>query len=152
VSGEIIECPLCGYRFKPEKHAACTTCPLAGACSLVCCPACGYSTVNPARSKLAQFWTSLRRRKTLEKESGMTLTDVFPGARVRIAGFSGDLSSHQQEHLQAYGLVAGRKVRVLQHSPVTVVQVEHLELAMEAELAGKVRVDQGNISEQNEKK
>lgn len=70
----------------------------------------------------------------------MTLTDVSPGAKVQIAGFSGDLSPHQQEHLQAYGLVAGRRVRVLQHSPVTVVQVEHMELAMERELARKVWV------------
>jgi hypothetical protein len=30
---------------------------------------------------------------------------------------------------------------VLQHSPATVVRVEHLELALEAELAGKVRVE-----------
>jgi Fe2+ transport system protein FeoA len=59
---------------------------------------------------------------------------------VQIAGFSGDLSLHQQEHLQAYGLVMGRRVRVLQHSPVTVVQVEHMEVAMEKELARKVQV------------
>lgn len=70
----------------------------------------------------------------------MTLTDVSPGTKVQVAGFSGDLSPHQQEHLQAYGLVAGRGVRVLQHSPVTVVQVEHMELAMEKELACKVWV------------
>jgi Fe2+ transport system protein FeoA len=66
---------------------------------------------------------------------------------VRIAGFSEDLSPHQQEHLQAYGLVAGRKVRVLQHSPVTVVEVEHLELAMETELAGQVKIIQEQAPE-----
>lgn len=70
----------------------------------------------------------------------MTLNDVVPGSQARIAGFSEDLPFPQREHLQAYGLVEGRTVRVLQHSPATVVRVEHLELALEAELAGKVRV------------
>lgn len=70
----------------------------------------------------------------------MTLTDVLPGDRAHIAGFSDALSLQQREHLQAYGLVAGRTVRVLQHAPVTVIQVEHLELALEAELANLVHV------------
>ena len=77
----------------------------------------------------------------------MTLTDALPGTALHITGFSDDLPSQQQEHLQAYGLVAGRKVRVLQHAPVTVVQVEHLELAMEAELANTVHVEQTDSTE-----
>jgi Fe2+ transport system protein FeoA len=70
----------------------------------------------------------------------MTLNDITPGGQARIAGFSDDLAPALREHLQAYGLVQGRVLRVLQHSPATVVQVEHLEVALEAELAGKVRV------------
>lgn len=70
----------------------------------------------------------------------MTLSDVASGADACIAGFSEDLPRQQREHLQAYGLVEGRTVRVIQHSPATVVRVEHLELALEAELANKVRV------------
>lgn len=70
----------------------------------------------------------------------MTLTDTPPGSRVHIAGFAEDLPFPLREHLQAYGLVQGREVRVLQHSPATVVRIEHMELALEAELAGKVKV------------
>ena len=76
----------------------------------------------------------------------MTLTDASPGTPLHITGFSDDLPSRLQEHLQAYGLVAGRKVRVLQHSPVTVVQVELLELAMETELAQTVHVEEVKAS------
>ena len=43
-------------------------------------------------------------------------------------------------HLRAYGLVPGHCVRVLQHSPVTVVQVEHTELALEGDLARQIEV------------
>lgn len=43
--------------------------------------------------------------------------------------------------LQAYGLAPGRTVRVLQQVPVTVVQAEHTELALEDQLAAQVRVE-----------
>jgi Fe2+ transport system protein FeoA len=82
-------------------------------------------------------------KKEHREVTPMTLTDVLPGNRAHIAGFSDELPFQQREHLQAYGIVAGRTVRVLQHAPVTVVQVEHLELALEAELAKMINVRQG---------
>ncbi len=42
--------------------------------------------------------------------------------------------------LQAYGLIPGRKVRVVQQHPVTVVLADHTELALEGELAAGVLV------------
>lgn len=70
----------------------------------------------------------------------MTLTEISPGEQAHIDGFSDELPFPQQEHLRAYGLEAGRSIRVLQHSPVTVIQIEHLELALERELARAVQV------------
>jgi Fe2+ transport system protein FeoA len=46
--------------------------------------------------------------------------------------------------LQAYGLVPGYWVEVLQHSPVTVIKIEHSEVAMENDLAAQVWVAEGN--------
>jgi Fe2+ transport system protein FeoA len=43
--------------------------------------------------------------------------------------------------LQAYGLAPGHCVRILQHSPVTIVQIEHTELALEGGLARQVEVE-----------
>ena len=40
----------------------------------------------------------------------------------------------------AYGLIPGNWVEVVQHSPVTVVQVENTELALEDELASQIEV------------
>jgi Fe2+ transport system protein FeoA len=71
-----------------------------------------------------------------------TLADVHPGEGARLSGFTAEFPAERCAHLQAYGLVPGRFVRVLQHNPVTVVQVEHCEIAIERELAGQICVAQ----------
>lgn len=69
-----------------------------------------------------------------------TLADVKPGEETKVAGFAPNLSPARLAHLQAYGLVEGYPVRVVQHHPVTVVQVDFVELALEEELAQGVLV------------
>ena len=69
-----------------------------------------------------------------------TLSHVEAGSRARIIGFAPAMSTARRTHLQAYGLLPGVWVRVLQQKPVTVVQVEHVELALEDELAQHVHV------------
>jgi hypothetical protein len=81
----------------------------------------------------------------------LTLLDVPAGCRAKI-GYSVGSQSHEGSdpsaptpglaQLQAYGLQAGYWVRVLQHSPVVVLQIDHLELAMEKELAARVMVEE----------
>jgi len=48
-------CPMCGSQFDPDAQVSCKACPLQRNCQLVCCPMCGYETVNPARSLLARL-------------------------------------------------------------------------------------------------
>jgi Fe2+ transport system protein FeoA len=50
------------------------------------------------------------------------------------------LSASQRAHLQAYGLAPGCRLRVLRHKPVTIVLIDHLELALETQLAGSIAV------------
>lgn len=69
-----------------------------------------------------------------------TLAEVPPGCQARVTGFSSRLSPDRFAYLQAYGLVPGYWVRVIQHSPVVVVQIDHTELALELDLAGSVNV------------
>jgi Fe2+ transport system protein FeoA len=69
-----------------------------------------------------------------------TLADINPGCTAKITGFCRDLSKERCSHFQAYGLVPGNIVKVLQHSPVTVIQIDHTELAMELELACEIQV------------
>ena len=80
----------------------------------------------------------------LEQNSTSTLADVPPGAQAEVESFLAGLSDERQAHLRAYGLAPGSRVQVKQHRPVTVVQIDHTELAMEAVLARQVGVQ--NIS------
>jgi Fe2+ transport system protein FeoA len=70
----------------------------------------------------------------------LTLADIPVGWQAKVAGFAPGLSPERNAHLQAYGLVPGYLVHVVRHSPVMVIRVEHLELALERGLARKVLV------------
>lgn len=70
------------------------------------------------------------------------LAMVCPGERAKITGFSRELTPEQRTRLQAYGLCPGTWVTVSMHAPVTVLQIEHLEIALETEMAGWVQVSQ----------
>ena len=59
MSERIIVCPMCGHRFDSSAHQACKTCPLNRDCQLVCCPVCGYETVDPEKSGLARLASRL---------------------------------------------------------------------------------------------
>ena len=95
----------------------------------------GYTIPNPT-------WLRLRR---MQAQPGLTpveltLENLPVGKSAQVDGFLAGLSAQRRTHLQSYGLVAGVWVQVSQHSPVTIVQVEHLELALENDLAEKIRV------------
>jgi Fe2+ transport system protein FeoA len=140
-----IQCPMCGQSFDPDQHIGCEACPLNSGCTLVCCPACGYQTVNPHNSKLARLFQSLfslrssSRNLSSDPES-TTLADVPPGGKAEIIGFSAGFPADRRAYLQAYGLVVNYPVEVVQHSPVTIVKLDHIELALESDLARGILV------------
>lgn len=147
----LLTCSMCGHRFDPDAELLCRECPLQIGCPLFCCPACGRSDVDPKRSRLARLVAGLLPRTLSASANGHagelqrakwagTLANVSPGSTTTVIGFLDGISAHHRERLQAYGLSPGRRVDVLQHSPATVIQVEHTELALEADLARLVRV------------
>jgi Fe2+ transport system protein FeoA len=123
---------------------------------MVCCPKCGYNSIDPQQSKLARLASGLfslgmkneryRRRKHRRKghlgngNRPTTLADVPPGSRAIVSGFSVDFPAERRAFLQAYGLIPEYKVLVLQHSPVTVIEVDNTELALEGDLAQGIQV------------
>lgn len=68
------------------------------------------------------------------------LAQTAKGQQVTITGY-GKLSQDYRQHLQAYGLLPGRKIQVLAQRPVTIVLVEQTELAFENEIARQVLVE-----------
>jgi Fe2+ transport system protein FeoA len=177
----LLTCLLCGHRFDPAVHLACQGCPLQKGCSAVCCPACGYQTVDPSQSGLARTGARFaaaclslagvfrshtrgkrargRRRRARHGANALlpaevdctlcqgdlaapTLADIRPGCRAKVVGFCQSIPAERRAYLQAYGLAPGYWVTVVQHSPVTVVEVEHTQLALETELACEVQVSE----------
>lgn len=82
---------------------------------------------------------TLEHQEPIKPDTGL-LTDLGTISRARITGFSPSLSSDSKTQLQAYGVLPGNTVRVRQTNPVIVIQIEHTELALEAELAKLIYV------------
>jgi Fe2+ transport system protein FeoA len=70
---------------------------------------------------------------------GLTLCDVKAGCRACVLRLEG-IPPARREQLEAIGLRAGRSVRVLQHTPVTIVEVDQAEIALERDLARGISV------------
>lgn len=76
---------------------------------------------------------------------GVSLVDIPPGIQAQVIGFADDFPEDRRAYLQAYGLVINHQVRVIQHSPVTIIRFDNIELALEAALAEGIRVEVPNI-------
>ena len=73
-----------------------------------------------------------------------TLLGLAPGQSAQVVGFSPGLSPDRRALLRAYGLVPGYPIRVVQQTPVSVIQIEHAEIALENELAGEIFVGENS--------
>ena len=67
------------------------------------------------------------------------LSEVPPGSVVVVKGY-GDLPLTARHFLQSYGILPGRQVRVVSQRPVTIVQIEHTELAFEFSVAREILI------------
>jgi Fe2+ transport system protein FeoA len=143
-----VDCPICGHSFDARTQAACRSCPLHNGCRLICCPACGHTTVDPTQSRLAQWLSTLMNRPRTQQplvaddtqlQEQLILAHAPLERRLRIVGFE-ELSATFAEQLQSYGLTPGQHLRIMQHRPVTIVQVDRIELALESDIAHGVRV------------
>jgi Fe2+ transport system protein FeoA len=145
---------MCGFSFDPASAPACPACPLNGSCQLCCCPNCGYQLVDVRRSWLASFFERhlvpqrrSHRKQPVEEtsfhssETAQTLVDITPGTKAQVIGFLPGMPLDRQTMLLAYGVAPGYWVRVVCHSPVTVLEVENTELALESGLARLIQVN-----------
>jgi Fe2+ transport system protein FeoA len=145
MSSQIIVCDLCGHQYDPEMHLGCQSCPLHSECNLVCCPACGYQTVDTQRSfivKLSRYLQKFRRSRRFPEKTyeGITLADISPGSQVELVGYDEGFPTDRKEHLQAFGLVRNNPIQVIQQTPVTIIHLDNIELALENDLAKGIRV------------
>lgn len=101
---------------------------------------------NPERSRLVAFGRAIanslrtRRAAATRTDNPAALSRVKPGSVVRVLEIR-EAASHWHERLQAYGIAPGREVTVVQQTPVTVVRVDHVDLAFEAKIAHQIIVE-----------
>jgi Fe2+ transport system protein FeoA len=69
-----------------------------------------------------------------------TLANILPGENAIIVDFLPGISSEQRAHLLAYGVIPGSIIRVIQQTPVTILEVDQLELALEKKIANSIKV------------
>ncbi len=62
-----MKCSLCGYEFDETDRSCHTGCPMSKNCNLICCPHCGYQTVDTSRSPTARLLEKLLDRGRLPK-------------------------------------------------------------------------------------
>lgn len=55
-----MRCALCGYEFDSTALACHSSCPLSAGCNIVCCPNCGYQTVDERRSGTVNLLLKLK--------------------------------------------------------------------------------------------
>lgn len=151
-----IVCPLCATAFDSDERAACSACPLGKGCNLVCCPNCGTTMVDPRDSKVAGWMMkrihkgrgghrdrqpagSRRAVSSVELHSPIPLTDAPIETELVVSEMQG-LPPRRQRHLRSYGLAPGCRIRALSHNPLTVILIDHTELALENVLAQAILV------------
>lgn len=68
-----------------------------------------------------------------------TLKELQAGQRARVEAFS-TLGAGHRRKLMAYGLLPGMMIDLLQVRPNYVIRIDHMELAVDAEVAAKIYV------------
>ena len=143
----LVACALCGCRFDPSASDACASCPLGRGCSLVCCPECGYSVPDASRSAFAGLAARAQARFARRQQPAVapprSLAEAAPGCRATIETLE-HVPARQREQLLAYGVAPGRVVDVLQTRPVTIIRVEHAELAFEHAVGRLIGIEGGS--------
>lgn len=141
-------CPLCGLVFVKSDALCHHGCPLAATCDLTQCPGCGYEfpdrpmgygTQPGGRGKLERLFDIVRRRRP--QRLGPTtpsVCDLETGARAKVLQLAGDRA---RDALAVFGLVPGADFELVQRSPAFVLRVGETELALDAEVAGRILVE-----------
>lgn len=78
--------------------------------------------------------------KKKDQHARVALTVLLPGATAVVDTLDEAINATLREQLVAYGLSAGRSLSVVQQTPMLVVLIDEIELALEAEVARHVLI------------
>lgn len=138
-------CQLCSYEFDETQVSACSSCAINKHCAIICCPQCGYQSVDESKSQLTQ---SLRRlfirgqQKTILPHQAQCrrLSDLQPGQSATVVGIE-SANVNRQERLHVFGVVPGNSITLEQRFPALIISIGFTQLSIEAELANEILVE-----------
>lgn len=168
----LIRCPICSYCFDASAPSLCEACPLNTGCTMLCCPSCGHTTVDPDSSRLVNglrrmvaFFAGpfppqqeqseptgdltgpvFREATSPASPPGLSLDAIPVGECAEVINLAPEMPLHRRQALLAYGVEPGKCLHLLQQSPLTVLRVDQMELALEKELARLINVASPNQS------
>jgi Fe2+ transport system protein FeoA len=97
----------------------------------------GIEIHSPFQSHTKPFaWKKYAARK----EQATLLAQIPAGRWAVVSKFLPGMPAERCAQLRAYGLMPGCQVFILQHTPVTVIRIDHLELALENSLVKEIQV------------
>ncbi len=135
-----VRCPMCGYEFDSSDLRCHVGCPIGARCTLICCPQCGYQMPDLERSTSARWFRGLLTRLRPNPErSHTTLADAPPGQSVVVMEIE-ETAGDRLMRLAHLGVLPGAVVRILRRQPVLIVEVDGATLALDPDVAARIRV------------
>ncbi|MFW6039066.1 MAG: FeoA family protein [bacterium] len=141
-----MRCELCGTEFEPTALGCQTKCPLGSHCRLICCPNCGYQTVDTAKSTAARLFDRLRalfphrpRAVNAAPPTVTRLSELPVGTRAVLQSLDA-LEARSQARLIAFGLTPGCEVELLQRRPAPVVRCDETDLALDLAILEQITI------------
>ncbi len=141
-------CAYCHTVFDEKtSRLACSACVVSEGCRRLRCPECGYEMPEePAFVKRLRAWWGKRLRGSERQANrggangrALVLSNLRVGQQATVVGI--DRSDAGRAHkLLSLGLLPGTRLSVDQCEPAFVFRVGRSQFAVDAELAGAVRV------------
>ena len=139
-------CAMCGFEFDPTGLVCHAACPLGAHCAVICCPHCGYASVDPGRATSVRWLSRLFGHRTAPEAPepdaappGVPLLSLALGTEAAVVAVGAGLPAARQA-LSEYGLAPGARVRLRQRRPEPIVQVGETEIALERRVARTIYV------------
>lgn len=139
-----MRCAMCGYDFDETGLACHQSCPISSGCAVICCPRCGYSTVDPARSTVSSWLQRVfKKRPRADQPAGegaIPLLSLRPDQPARVVALG---EGHPDEllHLSHFGLMPGIPIQLRQLRPVPIIRIGETDLALDRAVAAEISVE-----------
>ena len=135
-----MKCPLCGHEYDEHAAACHATCPMNQSCTLLCCPQCGYQTVDESKTAagwLRRLWKGRSRVRLQAVGAARRLSDLEPGQSGQVVTIATQQAA-RLDRLSALGVVPGSRVTLRQRTPAFILCVGETELCVDESIAQEI--------------